>query len=151
MDSRAVQTEGRLQLACQAYQKGQFRSIRGAVTAYDVPRTTLTRRVQGVPARRDSRPTNRKLTDTEEATLLEWILSMDQRGLAPRAAHVRQAANLLLAERATQAPPQVVGECWVRNFIKRQPVLQSKYFRKYDYQRALCEDPETIRKWFCTV
>src|SRR5205809_901373 len=27
-------------------------------------------------------------------------------------------------------------------------MLKSKYNRKYDYQRAKCEDPELIRGWF---
>ena len=41
-----------------------------------------------------------------------------------------------------------VGKCWVRNFIQRHDTLRSRYNRKYDYQRAKCEDPTIICKWF---
>ncbi|KKA16411.1 hypothetical protein T310_10018 [Rasamsonia emersonii CBS 393.64] len=41
-----------------------------------------------------------------------------------------------------------IGEKWVDRFIKRHNELCSKYTRKYDYQRAKCEDPELIKGWF---
>ena len=75
--------EGRIDLAVRAVQQGSFKSIRTASVAYNVPWSTLNRRVKGCPARRDTRPASSKLTRTEESTLVEWILSMDQRGLAP--------------------------------------------------------------------
>jgi hypothetical protein len=56
-------------------------------------------------------------------------------------------ADLLLAERH-RAP---VGPTWPKAFIKRRPGLKVKFSRKYDYRRALCEDPEVIRGWFRLV
>jgi hypothetical protein len=44
-----------------------------------------------------------------------------------------------------------VGANWATNFIKRTPELKSRFSRKYDYKRALCEDPEVIRAWFALV
>jgi hypothetical protein len=41
-----------------------------------------------------------KLTETEALTLVEWILSMNERGLPPRADTVRHMANLLLQKRS---------------------------------------------------
>jgi hypothetical protein len=66
---------------------------------------------------------------------------------------VRDAANLLLADRATRdaSAQPTVGKCWVSRFINRHPQLKSKYNRKYDYQRAKCEDPEVIQGWFRLV
>jgi hypothetical protein len=52
--------------------------------------------------------------------------------------------NCLLADR--NASP--VGTRWANNFIKRQPELKTRFFRRYDYQRAKCEDPTVIRNWF---
>jgi len=57
-------------------------------------------------------------------------------------------AGLLLTEHGI---PGYVGQTWVYNFIKRNPTLKSQYNRKYDYQRAKCEDPELIRAWFQRV
>ncbi|KAL1954570.1 hypothetical protein VTO42DRAFT_1045 [Malbranchea cinnamomea] len=46
--------------------------------------------------------------------------------------------------------PHPVGQNWVRNFANRHEELK-KFSRKYDYQRALCEDPEVTRGWFKLV
>jgi hypothetical protein len=56
-------------------------------------------------------------------------------------------ANRLLADR--DASP--VGKRWASNFVRRQPELKTRFFRKYDYQRAKCEDPTIIRDWFRLV
>jgi len=88
--------EGRIALAIDAIRKGHFNSTRAATKAYDVLESTLRYRTKGNPSRRDTRPTNTKLTTIEEETLVQWILSMDQRGLAPRQESVRQMADLLL-------------------------------------------------------
>jgi hypothetical protein len=65
------QVEGRIALAIDTLKQGHFTSIRGATKSYDVPYTTLRRRVRGRLARCDSRPTNRKLIDIEELTLVQ--------------------------------------------------------------------------------
>jgi hypothetical protein len=44
-----------------------------------------------------------------------------------------------------------VGANWPSTFVKRHPELKTKFNRKYDYKRALCEDPEAIQAWFCLV
>jgi hypothetical protein len=99
IDLQLIHKEGRMTLALQAYKDGHFTSIRGAANAYDIPESTLRSRVKGCPARRDLRPTNTKLTDLEELTLVQWILSMEERGLPLRASSIRQMANLLLQKR----------------------------------------------------
>ncbi|EGU86904.1 hypothetical protein FOXB_02578, partial [Fusarium oxysporum f. sp. conglutinans Fo5176] len=56
-------------------------------------------------------------------------------------------ANRLLADR--DASP--VGKRWTSNFVKRHKELKTRFFRRYDYQRAKCEDPTVIRNWFRLV
>jgi hypothetical protein len=63
--------EGRIALAVQAIQQGSVKSTRAASIAYDIPYSTLSRRVKGCPARRDSRPASYKLSQTEESTLVK--------------------------------------------------------------------------------
>ena len=72
---------------------------------------------------------------------------MDSRGSAPRPSMVREMANLLLEKRGT-TPVILVGEKWVYNFIKRRPLLSSRFLRRYNYERAKCEDPKIIGEWF---
>ena len=98
--SQFSQKEGRIALAIQAFERGQFKSLRAATKSYDVSYSTVWDRVNGRSSRRDSEPRNQKLTTTEESTLVQWILSMDQRGLPPRPDSVRQMANLLLEKRS---------------------------------------------------
>jgi hypothetical protein len=107
-------------------------------------------RLSGRTPRANSRVNNHKLTETEEESLLNWILDLDLRGLAPRPETVREIADLLLKERGDN-PPKTVGVNWVRNFVKRHPILQARFSRAYNYKRAVCEDPKTIRKWFNLV
>ncbi|KFZ25124.1 hypothetical protein V502_00397 [Pseudogymnoascus sp. VKM F-4520 (FW-2644)] len=56
-------------------------------------------------------------------------------------------ANRLLRERKALR----VGKNWASNFVKQQPELKTVFSRKYDYSRALCEDPELIKGWFSLV
>ena len=95
MASKAQQ-EGRILLAMQAYQKGQITSILQAALTYNVPRKTLSSRINGRVARVDIRANSHKLTPTEEQALIQWVISMDNRGYAPRVSAVRDAARLLL-------------------------------------------------------
>jgi hypothetical protein len=144
----ALYKEGRLELAVQAYKKGSFKSYSAAAAAYDVNRSTLQNRVAGRPAQRGSTSKRRLLTPTEEESLLQWVLSRDRRGMPPRVATVRQMASLLLAR---PGKTSYVGKTWVIRFIHRHESIKAQYNRKYDYQRAKCEDPVLIRDWFQRV
>lgn len=137
----ALHREGRLELAVQAYKQGHFRSYRAAARAYDVPRDTLQRRIAGTQPQLGSTAKNHLLTSTEEECLVQRILSMDKRGMPPTVAAVRVMAGLLASQYGRSVS---VGKCWARNFVNRHNSLKSKYNRKYDYQRAKCEDPELI-------
>ena len=148
-----AQNEGKVVLAIQAHKRGQFLSLKTACKAYGAPYSTARDRVKGVLERRVCQPNSRKLTDLEEQTLEQWILAMIGRGLPVGLQSIRTMANILLSKRggAEVVEALVVGQKWVYNYIKRHNTLQSKYTRKYDYQRALCEDIAIIRAWFDLV
>jgi hypothetical protein len=59
-------------------------------------------------------------------------------------------ANILLAARGGQPPP-TVGKNWPSTYIQRRDELRSRFSRRYDYQRALNQDPRSLRQWFSTV
>ena len=144
---QAVQNERNLMLAIQARQQDRNLSARAAARTYNVSLTTLTRRSKGITSRRDTMPNSRKLTDLEESTILQYILDLDSRSFPPRLSGVEDMANRLLIDR--DAPP--VGINWASNFVKRHKELTTRFTRKYDYQRALCEDPTIIEPWFKLV
>ena len=142
--------EGRLLLAIQAIKNQEISATREAARRYNVPRSTLSARLRGVTNRANSRANSHKLTEIEEESLRKWIISLDDRGAVPRPTTVREIANLLLAARET-TPVQTVGEKWVYNFVKRHHELSTRLSKRYDYERAKCEDPRIIGEWFNLV
>ena len=72
--------------------------------------------------------------------IVEHILELVARGFPPRLAAVADMANSLRAERNLGH----VGINWPSTFVKRQLELKVRFNRKYDYKRALCEDPGVI-------
>ncbi|CEJ62228.1 hypothetical protein PMG11_10734 [Penicillium brasilianum] len=142
--------EGKILLALSDLQEGRIQSIRAAAKLYDIPRSTLQDRADGRLSRVDKPPNGRKLTQLEEDSLVEWIFSMDKRGAAPRKATIREMANILLAARGSHPSP-TVGVKWPDNLISRRPNLRMRASIRYDYQRALNEDPKLLREWFLTV
>ncbi|KAI1517386.1 transposase [Pyrenophora tritici-repentis] len=139
--------EARLQLALKAIERDATLSQRRAAAIYNVSRVTLGRRRAGIPLRSDCTPNSMNLLKTEEDVIVQHILDLDARGFPPRLAAVQDMANSLLAERHRDP----VGQNWAATFVKRRPELKVKFNRKYDYKRALCEDPEVIQGWFRLV
>ncbi|ODM24077.1 hypothetical protein SI65_01667 [Aspergillus cristatus] len=146
----SIEKEGRIQLAISALNKSQISTVRGAARHFQVPESTLRTRLHGITPRAEKRANNHKLTVNEEESLLHWILSMDRRGAAPRPSHVQDMANILLAARGS-TNNQPIGKNWVSNFIKRHDEHKTSYSRRYNYQRAKCEDPRIIKEWFDLV
>ena len=138
----------RIQMALDALKNGHIKSQRAAASAYDISETTLRRRIRGAVSRPQKTANCQKLSATEESTLSAWILDMDKRGLPLQLSIVRHLAQLLVSARL---PSTTIGENWVNRYVKRHPELRSKYTRKYDYQRAKCEDSGLIKSWFMRI
>jgi hypothetical protein len=137
---KSIEQEGRILLAIQALKNDEFTSIRQAARIFSVPNSTLRDRLLGSKSQADIRANGHKLSENEEISLLKWILSMDDRGSAPRPSMVADMANLLLAKRG-ETPIQTVGVNWTTTFVKRHPILSSRYSRRLNYERAKNEDP----------
>lgn len=136
--------EARIQLAIQALEQDATLSQKRAAAVYNVSQSTLSTRRAGTTFRRDCTPNSMKLLKTEEEVIVQHVLDLDARGFPPQLRDVKDMADSLLAERHRDP----VGQNWAATFVKRQPELQVKFNRKYDYKRALCEDPEVIQDWF---
>jgi hypothetical protein len=139
--------ESQIILAVEAIRQDKNLSRRKAAAIYNVPESTLRYRMNGRTPKPESRPAAHRLTITEEETLVQYVLDLDARGFAPHYAGVEDMANLLLAQRDAGR----VGKHWAEKFVKRQPKLVTRFNRVYDFQRALCEDPELIGAWFKLV
>ena len=88
-----------------------------------------------------------RLSLIQEESLIQWIISLDSRGMPPRPSHVQEMANILLqGEKSTQYKP--IGKNWVTLFVKRRPEIKARFSRRYNHSRAKCEDPRIINAWF---
>jgi hypothetical protein len=139
--------ESDLQLALFDIQSQRVQSQRRAASIYNVPRRTLSYRRAGRRPRRDCEPKSKRLNKLEEETIVRRILEESARGFAPTKPDVRAMADKLLHERESNP----TGKNWVDNFVKRTPELRTRWSRPYDHQRATCEDPAAIQRWFDLV
>jgi hypothetical protein len=94
----------------------------------------------------EKRPSDHSLTQLEEDSLTEWILSVDMRGAGPRPTTIKKMANILMAARGSNLPP-TFGKNWSSTFTERRDELQSRFSRRFDYQRVLNGDPKTLPAW----
>jgi hypothetical protein len=139
--------EARIILAIEAIRASKSLSCRKAAKIYNVPESTLRDRMTGRTPLNERRPAVHKLTKLEEEVIVRKILESDSRGFAPRLAGVEDMANFILESRGGGR----VGKLWAYRFVQRQPDLKTRFNRVYDFQRALCEDPELIGAWFRLV
>ncbi|KAK8869333.1 DDE superfamily endonuclease [Apiospora arundinis] len=139
--------ESQMILALQAIQKNPELSLRSISTTYGVPYATLRNRRLGLQPKREISANCRRLTDSEEDTIIRYIIELNARSFPPRLSGVEDMVNRLLSLRDGGR----VGMNWASNFVRRQPDLRTRFNRIIDYQRVLCEDPDAYRAWFTLV
>jgi hypothetical protein len=132
--------ESRIILAIEAIRSSKKLSRRAAAKLYNVPETSLRDRINGIGPRREYRPVAHNLDELEEEVLCKYILELDHRGFSPGLHGVEDMANLILNSRGGER----VGKLWAHRFVKRRQELKTRQTRAYDFQRALCENPEVI-------
>jgi hypothetical protein len=91
--------EGSLLLAISAFQSGQCASISAAAATYEVPKTTLARRLRGGTSREDYILGNKKLSHLEEEVIVQNILKLDAQGLSPTTSLVKEMADAICKAR----------------------------------------------------
>ncbi len=139
-----IQTqEARIILAIEAIRSSKKLSRRSAAKIYKVSYATLSDRITGQTYRLETRPNRQKLSELEEGVIIRYILDLDSGGFAPRLAGVEDMANYILECRGAER----VSKLWAHRFVQRRPELKTRFNRVYNFQRALCEDPELIGAW----
>ena len=85
--------EARVILALQALQNDTKLSLRAAAKLYNVPVLTLGYRRTGRAIRRDLPANSRRLTDSEEKAIVQYVIELSERAFPPRLAGVEDMAN----------------------------------------------------------
>jgi hypothetical protein len=146
----SAEQESRLLLAIQAIEKQEIATISLAARTFNVPPSTLRRRLSRIQDRASSGANSHKSSEIDERSLQKWNLSMDSREAALRPISVREMADLLPHQRGT-TPIVSVGQNWVAHFMKRHPLLSFPSSKMYNHGREKCEDPKIIGEWFNLV
>ena len=139
--------EAQILLAIQDIQSCKIKSIREAVKVYGVKKSTLIDRMNETTCRGDCHPNSSILSELEEQVLENYLLDKDDRGYGFKLTNVEDMANHLLNSRGAPS----AGSKWAQRFIQRKSTLRMRQSRAYDFQRALCEDPDAINAWFRLV
>jgi hypothetical protein len=146
-NAQSTINEGDILLASQAIKLGQIPSIRQAALVYQVPNSTLRRRMNRTRSKRDSDTGKQRLTLSEEDVLVRKVLELDLQGIPVRLDKLRDFVSSITQARG--ALP--VGSKWAYNFIKRTLLLRTRTTRSLNYRRAQSEDPKLIREWFNVI
>ena len=75
----SVEQEGRIQFAINALKNNEIPSVRRAAAVFNVPRSTLQDQLNGLHFRAEQRANCHRLSQIQEDTLIEWIVSRDKR------------------------------------------------------------------------
>lgn len=89
----ATSKEAQLILTLAALQNDSNLSVSAAAKIYNVDRSTLRHRRAGGPARCETVPNSRKLTESEEEAIVQYIIDLDARAFPPRLRGVKNVAN----------------------------------------------------------
>ena len=110
-----TEREGKVILALQAFNAGQFRSLRRAAQSFNVPHQRLSDRANKTKFRQETTPNYKKLTRTEEQTIVQYILDLDSQGFAPYLCEVADIADKILAV----CGGEPVGKNWAKRLVTR--------------------------------
>ena len=124
---------------------GEFSVVAQIVREHRVSRYHVQRRLKGVGPRTSRKPTNYKLSETQEQALLRYILSLDEIGHSIRYDYVSKIANEMFKEDHTKNnPTSVVGHCWVQRFLNRHPELYKAKQKSLELKRKFAHDLDMI-------
>ena len=111
--------ESRLQDAMQFYSLHPQLPLSSVARKYNVPRTTLQRRLAGAGPRKGREATHKRLLKAEEAAICRYIDHLERMSLAVRKDFITQAANNLLKARSKDGQYMPLGVSWTRRFLVR--------------------------------
>ena len=125
---------------------GEFSVVAQIVREYRVNRYRVQRRLKGVGSRTSRKPTNYKLSETQEQALLRYILSLDEIEHSIRYDYVSKITNEIFKENHTKNnPTSVVDYCWVQHFLNRHPELYKVKQKLLELEKKLVHDPDMIQ------
>jgi hypothetical protein len=132
-------SEDTLITALTAYRNGEYPSIRKCAYAFNIPVTTLSKRLSTQTSRTKSHELQQILSTTEEKALIKAITRLSKSGcpitlpLTRDLAEEIRLSRFRLSSTPTSYPP--ISKRWIDRFRKRYPELKTVYSRALDASR----------------
>jgi hypothetical protein len=139
-----------------ALKNNEFRSIRKAAIAFNVPNTTLQGRMSSRTSRTTAHESEQVLSPTEEKTLARWITRLTRTGFPASPALAVEMAEEIRRERvqlarAATSTLRPIGENWLNRFKSRMPDIAGIWTRQIDAARYKATNHEGVKRWFDAV
>jgi hypothetical protein len=110
LDERAVKAVEEITRAKSA---GERVSVAAIALEYRVSKFRLYRRLQGKGGRTARKPINKKLSETQEGALIQYIRTLDEIGLGVRLDQISNIANAILKKDCLEDDsPPTVSQHW---------------------------------------
>ncbi|KAL8311252.1 hypothetical protein RB597_002045 [Gaeumannomyces tritici] len=129
--------------AIQAVESGA--SVRGSARDWNVPRSTLRRRLRGGRTQRQAKELDQKLSKEQESFVANWICMEEVAGRAPTRGMVREFAQIMLP---TKPEAGQLGKHWIDGFLSRNPTVITKVGRGLEAARAKETTKEAIQAFY---
>jgi hypothetical protein len=141
----SLSKEERIQQAIEALQAGTVSSQRAASERFNVPRTTLRNRIDGMRSAQELHQSQQRLTPEEEEAIKRTLYTLNRWGWP---ATVRYLESLALTMLKAKGDHKVLGHHWYKNYLARHPDLKAIWSRSLDQARKDAVSHATLSKWF---
>ena len=136
-------TQSALSEALDAVKSGS--SIRKAAVDYGIPLSTLHGRIKGSTSSREAQQHTQRLSPTQEASLVDWIMIQDKLGLNLTHGQIRDFVQRILATAGDIKP---LGKHWMENFFDRYPSVKTMRGKRSENSRMKGATAKTIKRFF---
>jgi hypothetical protein len=149
-DILALPQDDRIQLAVDAIAKAgnkscgkQRLSNRKAADIYQVPRSTLGDRMNGLRTRTEAHIDQQNLSPAEEEVLVKWAKVLGRRGVP--------LTHSTLATYASEIFGKPIGVSWPKRFLARHADLKVKATTSLEKCRAKALNPAAVKGFYDTL
>jgi hypothetical protein len=142
---------GTLNNALNSLVNGEYKSVRKAAIAFQIPSSTLHNRRKKSKSRTQNHVSQQLLTPIEESTLGNWIYRAAKLGAPVTLQLVKILASKIQSERSSnndESQPSPISDRWVDRFRTRHPRIKSCFSRTIDAARSTALDFSTIKSYF---
>jgi hypothetical protein len=144
-------TEEDVTNALNALVNGEYKSIRKAAIAFQIPFTTLQNRQKKSKSRIESHVSQQLLTPIEEATLENWIYRAAKLGAPVTLQLVKILASEIQSKQSSKNDKNELSpilDRWVDRFQTRHPRIKTCFSRTINTAQSTALDFSTIKSYF---